>query len=290
LNLFFIHIQYGNHFENDSLKRLYKYFNFVNNFEHIKCVIVENNTDCDLEIKNPYFDSIYKIYGSNNYYDFSAFEEGLKYFHDNYFINDNDIFIFSNDTFFRHRYFDGVFKYQFQKKLFLSSNLNRPFIIGYIDKNLDKNCFIDNTKFTKHISTFLFIINKMSLNRIKILSKDKFNTKISFRNNILFLNDIQDDYSKKIENWLFKPSKIAWYRAQKIDNVLLNNKKLYEFYLLKLFCVLNEHNLFIQSLNSDIEIISLFKQNKFDFINIYNSLESRLIIILKKLGYYKFLK
>ncbi len=290
MNIYFIHIQYTHKYEYESIKRLYNFKKKIAGNLNSYLIIIENDCFSESKLKTDFFIHQFKIFGTNNYLDFSGYEEGLNYIKNNFLLQENDIFIFSNDTFYRHRYFDGLFQNRFLNKIILLKNIEKPYLIGYKDKNSIENCFINDISFKEHFSTFFFILNKKAIDLINILSINFENTTIEIDDNFVKINDKRDNYSLKIYNWFFKPTKESWYRAIDYDSFLKSNIKIKKYMLLKLYTVLNEHNLYIQATERDIHLESIFPDNKYKLINILKSIEFRITKYLISLGFLNYIK
>jgi hypothetical protein len=281
--IYFIHVQTNDKHENESIFYLSRFLNKLSKSAIL--IIIENGIYIGKEKKTYENLTIFKLKGSNDYNEFSGYEEGKNFIINNYKINLNDIFIFSNDTFYRHRYFFGImqrrFLYSFRK--YCSYN---NFLIGYLDKNTLNNFYIENIKFTSHISTFFFISNYNTLKNYNFVYYNKKTTILNFNNKFLSINGEVNDYTSNIYNFLFKISRDSWYNEINFEDIHKSNIN----YEKKIYSILNEHYLSIYLKKNNLKIISIFPQKKYNIINIYKSLEDRIVYILKKLSILKYLR
>jgi hypothetical protein len=293
--IFIIHVQYSNNFEEDSVRRLITFSSEIYQNSFVKLIIVENDlfsfNKLENRSKKTYSEySIEYIRGSNLYNEFSGYQEGIDYVRSVYSFNPNSLIIFSNDTFYRHRYFDGLLRHMFLKKIneSIKSNYNKPFIIGFNEINQENNCIINGLKIDSHLSTFFFVINHQFLSIIPNILNITVNTnKVHLNNRLFNIQNANHQYVKKITNWLFIPSDNSWYKAKKIN--LLDNLEIQSF-TKKIYCICNEHVLTALSKFNQIKIISVYEEH---FLNPYlyiRFFENKLIKLLLKFNLFNFLR
>jgi hypothetical protein len=282
--IYFIHVQTHNIYENDSI---YYINSFLKKIKRTAILLIVENGNYQKNSFLSNYDNveIFKIKGSNNYNEFSAFDEGKDYIYNNFSLNFNDIFIFSNDTFYRHRYFFGIMQRRFIVNFKIYENSSN-FLIGYLDKSKLKNHYIEKIKFDSHISTFFFISNYNTLKDYNFVYFNNNNTILNINNKYLSINEVVNDYSTNIYNFLFKPSSTSWYKAINFEDIHKSSIN----YEKKIYSILNEHYLTIYIKKNKFFLISIFPAKKFNVINIYKSVEDRIILILKELNFFNYLK
>lgn len=230
----------------DILKNISLNYNLlvVNNNENI------NNTsdDCFSYIN-------YEINGSNNAWEFSAWDEGVEYLRENKLISEEDIIIFANDTFCHHRIFTFYNKWIFSRafnklashdKLFVGELCKLPFY--YVIFGLNANSWI---------STYLFGIRCKDLPTIEPFDKvgqiKDVSQSIRIIKNNIFLSDSSAEICAHLSRWLF-PSmyKHGWYKAKAgmVDDGLLFNK---------LKAIVNEKLLSAQAVNRGLTMYDVYQ-------------------------------
>jgi hypothetical protein len=290
--IFIIHVQYGNEYENASIKRLLSFSNKISKKDKVNLLVVDNGKQKNIS-NNIHFHNIlnvtfHSLIGSNIYNEFSGYQEGINYFFNKFSINNNSLFIFSNETFYRHRYFDGILSTMFIKKTNKVKYKNEPFLIGYNEKNFNKDCILNGLNIESHISTFFFITNGDFLKRIpNILNITKITNKISFNNYKLYLSNSNVNYQDKIYNWLFIPNKKSWYKAKYLKNF---DESDYLFFEKKVYCICNEHFLSAITKQNNIKIISVYDEINLNFPLIIRFFENKLVTFLLKFGFFKFIR
>ena len=292
--IFIIHVQYSNNYEEDSVERLVKFSSKISLKSSVKLIIVENDlfsfnkllykSKIDGKVLIEY------INGSNSYNEFSGYQEGIDYIRGVYSFHSNSIIIFSNDTFYRHRYFDGLLRHMFLKRIneAIAYNSNKPFIIGFNEINQEDNCIINGLNIDSHFSTFFFVINKHFLSIIpNILNITEKTNKIDLNNRIFNIQNANYHYINKINQWLFFPSKNSWYKAKQIT--LLDNLEI-NLFTKKIYCICNEHVLTSLAKLNQINIISVYNENILNPYLYIRFLENKIIKILLKFNFFNFLR
>lgn len=292
--IFIIHVQYSNNYEEDSVERLVKFSSKISLKSSVKLIIVENDlfsfnkllykSKIDGKVLIEY------IKGSNSYNEFSGYQEGIDYIRGVYSFHSNSIIIFSNDTFYRHRYFDGLLRHMFLKRIneAIAYNSNKPFIIGFNEINQEDNCIINGLNIDSHFSTFFFVINKHFLSIIpNILNITEKTNKIDLNNRIFNIQNANYHYINKINQWLFFPSKNSWYKAKQIT--LLDNLEI-NLFTKKIYCICNEHVLTSLAKLNQINIISVYNENILNPYLYIRFLENKIIKILLKFNFFNFLR
>lgn len=292
--IFIIHVQYSNNFEEDSVRRLVKFSSQISLKSCVKLIIVENDLFSfnKLLYKSKIYSkvSIEYIKGSNSYNEFSGYQEGIDYIRGVYSFPTNSIIIFSNDTFYRHRYFDGLLRHMFLKKIneSIASNSNKPFIIGFNEINQEHNCIINGLNIDSHFSTFFFVINNQFLSIIpNILNITDKTNKIDLNNRVFNIQNANYQYINKIYFWLFFPSKSSWYKSKQIN--LLDNLEI-KFFTKKIYCICNEHVLTALAKLNQINIISVYNEHILNPYLYIRFLENKIIKILLKFNFFNFLR
>lgn len=290
MKYYIVYVQFTARYEKAGLSRINRLIRALNVSGDSAVVIVENDFDSDLNLNCRLFHYQFKVRGSNSILDFSGYEEGLAFIKRNFVIESNDCFIFLNDTFFRARYFDGLFRRQFIRKIRESITFESPYFIGYKDKNKDKECYIGEFLFLEHFSTFFFVLNYAALEKLSLISINPENTKIVLNNEFMMINGERSVYADKVYSWIFKRNSDSWYRSLTFANYSQSNSTTRSYYDLKIFAVMNEHNLYVQASRLGIQLIPIFPDRKFALINILKSAEFRIIAICMRFNCFNYLR
>jgi hypothetical protein len=230
-------------------------------------------TRYNLIIINNGSDSIEKaVVGTNQFREFSAYHQGYECIKNT--IKNDEIIAFINDTFMERRNFNGYFLYAF--KLFyilcLYKLIKGKFIVGEIH-SMGERIFISTEVLKEHISTYFFITNKNTIEKINIdfMIQDIdlwFNTDLnSFKSKIL-----SREYLSRLNNWLIRnPSeKKQWYRCAEVTD---KNIKILE---LKAKSIYKEHYLSFLASKNCVKLIGIYSRKKYTISRI-------LLYILNKL-------
>lgn len=290
--IFVTFVQYGNLHEDVSINRIISFVNSINSSDNINVVIVDNlkNVIIDKLYKFETRVSIFRLTGSNDYFEFSGYQEGLDFFKKNFVINSSDIFLFLNDTFYRHRFFDGLTRYMFLKKLNYTIKIDGtfPYFIGFVDKNETSECYLNNFLIDSHISTFFFIVNGSFFSFIpSLINVDNNSNVIDISGNKLSISNANDNYLNKVFNWLFTTNLKSWYRSKEISR-LDDSETL--FFSKKIFCICNEHILSALAKANNINFVSLYDESNLNIYLIIRFFENKLIFLFRKLGFLNYLK
>lgn len=173
--------------------------------------------------------------GTNQQYEFSAWQEGLGYLKNN--ISGDFSTIFLNDTVLTHRYFSVARKFAFLTGLLLFGNNNKPRYIGFTNKLKDKSRYtILNYSATSWVSTYLFFMNNLALQAIdyKIWSKEQNEQSVNggYNKQNFFSESISQNLKEWLIKWLFEDG--GWYKSEPLSEAN------YKFFEIKAKSIINE--------------------------------------------------
>jgi len=196
------------------------------------------------------------ISGDNTCLDFSGWEKGLAFLKDHYSLNDDDILIFCNDSFYRsysHRIIDGF------KPGDVTSESLQDTVAGFVD-GYSAPVSILGYKFDRWIRSNFFI---MTFNTFKKLDGIVFplppeeifggHAKQFFSETL----EISDDYKANLSKWLFGEERGCdeymgeWHSA---TNITPDN---FEYFKKKARAILSEQYLSVKIINKGLGILDI---------------------------------
>jgi hypothetical protein len=207
--------------------------------------IVNNNINQKFNID--LFENEFYIQGSNLLFDFSGYDEGIKYIKTNK-LDNYDYFLFSNDTFEDHynlylNYFDESYL----------QTLDKNFILGHID---ERDIYInENDEGNFWVRTCFFILSRDVLDKL---------VNITLYDNIDNVNN--NCITNKFQKYLY--DLIKTYEKNHVINDIISLKKK--------TAIINETYLTIRCKNAHINIFDLyylFTQQKFIEVSYKHPLE-----------------
>lgn len=240
---------YYDKYKKNSIVEFYKILSGIGH--SFRVIIVNNNPN--LEKYNTSYDVI-EISGSNTGWEFSAWDEGVKYIKDNYGpLSKDDFFVFANDTFNHHRYFSFVDRSLFKNQIKANLHNHHPVMLGEVN-SFDKEFSLGSQKGSCWISTYLFFTNSKFVDKIKPfdMGLDYFLSmcKEVTDERIIFSHEVSENISTHLNGWLYPVStKKGWYGGKKSNVELLSNK---------LKAILNEKNLSLRCVYYKGEIIDVY--------------------------------
>lgn len=198
----------------------------------VNFVVVNNNKNntLDLHLDN----TIDLIQGDNSSWEFSAWDQGVDYITKKYTVNQTDVFIFANDTFCHHRFYNLLTRIVFKKSIRLVRN-NSKVVVGDICQSKD-TLEIYNKSGNKWISTYIFSMQYGPLKSLPSFCNFKHNSEIKLVEQKICSSHINFKLKEHLESWFFSGS--GWYAsgeatesliAKKIEAIL--NEKLLSFLL-----------------------------------------------------------
>jgi hypothetical protein len=243
-------------------KAIYEFEKLIYSISNEVKIIIIINSDILLDDKYEF------IKGSNKCAEFSAWQEGLDYVKNKYGNNVNGV-IFANDTFCYHREYKNIHSLVF-KKIIKKTILEKikPVISGEYCA-YKKGIFVEGIEIKGWISTYLYAVNKVFLEKIMwciVVDDNKLNKLFpgNERYDKFFGSDIDNSYKDLMMEWLFKGKK-AWYKSEELD---INNVNKFT---LKAKCIymemvlskkIDEYDVKINNINKSIIIIILKILNK----------------------------
>jgi hypothetical protein len=244
-----IHVSYYPEYYDKSLRLLDSMIKRISNNDY--AILVVNNNEVlaqnnqSLVSKNHYY-----INGSNTSWEFSAWDEGLDYFVNQFDINNNDVFIFSNDTFCQHRSFTILDELIFSNAISYCSY--NDIAVGHVDF-IDKDFIVFNRSVKQWISTFLFAMNYKVVKGVVPFSECE-KKDLAIDNLSIKVNGCNESFNIHLTNWLLGH---GWYKSETSDvNMIINKGK----------AIINE-----KVLSSKLEA------NRVDIRNVYSGLCSSLM-------------
>ena len=196
-----------------------------------KMIIVTNNADLKLgmiNLKN----------GDNSNAEFSGWDKGISLIDP---LQDDDFFIFCNDTFCHHRRWSA-----FEKEIFvnaLNKGITSDFqgIIGEVDTHREQFSILGITA-SSWVSTYLFGMSSKLLiaHNNKLSLSEGFSKRLIIDVNqgkIFWGDGVSNSLKRRIENWLDPDNMLGWYNRNSPDDIRLKKIRsiLNEMYL-SAFC------------------------------------------------------
>lgn len=241
---------------------------------HIILVIYDKGHN--INIYKEIFSKIFKIYsliiinngknsipnsisGSNKFREFSGYYEG--YNEVEKIAKYSDLIIFVNDSIIERRKFSGYFlkAYKFYYNLCKYRIIKGLFIIGEAH-SIEEKIFNNTKKIKTHISTYFFITNKLTIEKIGIdymnLDVDiSYNFKINkFESQLLSI-----EYIERINRWLIKDKnqKKQWYKSDEISKENIDDM------ISKAKAVYKEHYLSYKAITNGVRLIPIYSKFKY---------------------------
>uniref|UniRef100_UPI00404866DA hypothetical protein n=1 Tax=Polynucleobacter sp. TaxID=2029855 RepID=UPI00404866DA len=227
---------------------------FIKIFKEYSLIIINNGK---YKIDNT-------IIGSNKFREFSGYYEGYNKIKD--LAKDSDLIVFVNDSVLERRKFNGYFinAYKLFYNLCKYKIIKGLFIIGE-SHNIEEKIFEDSQKLNTHISTYFFITNKLTIEKIDInymnLDVDiSYNFEIKkFESKLISL-----EYINRLNRWLIKDKsqKKQWYKS---DEITTEN---FDTMILKAKAVFKEHYLSHKCIINGVSIIPIYSKFKYSLSRI----------------------
>nr|WP_283131127.1 hypothetical protein [Enterovibrio norvegicus] len=216
-NCFIVFVSFYPEYFDESLNRLKRMLSNLNHSENT-ILVVSNNYVFNVKNINSEVESITFrfINGSNASWEFSAWDEGLKFIMTNYKIDERDTLIFANDTFCHHRSFTRFDEYCFTHSV--KRYLNDDVVIGHIDKS-PFPLLVKGIKVEKWISTFLFTAKYKTIKRTLPFSQCHIDD-VEFKDGKISISRCDEKFNEYITNWLCN----SWYKSGSQNKELIRNK------------------------------------------------------------------
>lgn len=237
---------------------------FGNDFE---ILVVFNSTYPEVETNKHL-----SIQGSNSGWEFSGWDEGVKYLERRYQLNDSDTLIFANDTFCQHRKFTFINKYIFSKA-FRNIRFKRN-LVGDINSLSEKFCLAGLVG-QSWISTYLFGSNYYNIKLLmpfdSVGSDAVLSKLVTINDNELHISNSSKNITLHLTSWFLGNSE-GWYKKEGVDNTLL---------LKKVDAVINEKLFSLKALVKEIQIESVYENKLYWFLR---KAQNKLFDSLSRLG------
>lgn len=209
---------------------------FFKIFKKYSLIIVNNGKE-----------TIYNSYlGTNAHREFSGYYEGYNRIKN--LVRDSDLIVFANDTLLERRKFNGYFlnAYRIYYNLCKYKIIRGLYIIGEIH-GIDEKIFEHGPKLNKHISTYFFITNKLTLEKIDISYMNiNFEIEYDIRRKTFESKLLSRDYINRINKWLIKDknNNYQWYKSENIsieniDSIVSKAKAVFKEHYLSHLCVVH---------------------------------------------------
>lgn len=219
-----------------------------------KVVVVLNNSDLREKINVFMEDGTDYILGSNSFYEFSGWDEGLTFIKENYFDSYKDSgYVFCNDTFCHHRTYTFIHSLalSFSSRFALSSS--KPTIAGEVN-SIGKSFEFNNIKLDSWVSSYFFSVNNLAM---KLLDFEVLPTN-EVVNKYLVGGAVEEDFfseamdstlKRHLLHWLFHG---GWYRSEPLNS---NNMK---FFYYKARSIIAEYNLSSKAYKNNLVFIDTY--------------------------------
>lgn len=255
--IYIILVIYDQNFKIDKYKKIfYKIFKIYE-------LIIINNSGKPL---------LGAILGSNRFREFGGYYEGYNKINNR--INDSDLILFVNDTFLERRNFEGYYLNAYRIFYFLCKiNIIKDlFVIGEMH-SIEEKLFNTELKIKNHISTYFFLTNKKTIEKINIeFMNVDIDLSYNFEKNTFQSRLVSKDYIERINRWLIKDKnqKKQWYKTEEIN---INNV---EILVSKAKAIFKEHYLTYRCILNNVKLIPIYSNNKYSFTRLIMYIFNRL--------------
>lgn len=194
------------------------------------------------------------VLGSNQYHEFSGWNEGLCFISNKYATDYEDAgYVFCNDTLCHHRTYAFIHRIIFSVCCNLALVSNKPAVAGELTPPISFFEF-NNVKFNSWIATYFFVINKQAMRfmKNKLLPNKEIIDKYLLggdNQNSFFSGVMHENLKNQLLYWLFKG---GWHKSEALNK---NNK---DFFYNK-----------ARSIITEITFSSEIYAQKIKFINTY---------------------
>jgi hypothetical protein len=227
-------------------------------------IIVINNNDQPIKHKG-----LNVVKGSNQCWEFSAWDEGIEFMTNNYSDFTQSTFVFLNDTFFTHRVFTFLDFYLFKKSI-QKVVLKKCDFSGEVN-SFGETFYVNTLGANKWVSTYLFALQASKLKTIGKFCKfdqQNSNLQVNTESKKITIDECSENLLVHLEKWFFpKNPKLGWYKnsSNPDNNVFLKQK---------ITAVLNEKLLSIHAVNAKLE-----------FDNVYGNQLAKIYLLGRKFLY-----
>lgn len=250
--IYIIYLQYTGEHQDKGLAHL-RFVTCLLGLHQSTIVIVDNSISTDYA--ESISDTVHLIGGDNSCYDFSGYDKGVEWLKSNNIINDSDIIVLCNDSFFRnygHKYLKLFSNYNIIK--LIKENL----LIGYTD-SYPYEVIVFGKKLKSWVRTNFYIMNANMLNKLIPLTIN-ISDSILFSENYseFFSNsiDISENYKQYLRTWLFGEECTADYKSKWHAHSKINCNN-FEHFKKKVKCIFSEHYLSAKALEVSRGIVSV---------------------------------
>ena len=183
-------------------------------------LIIVNNKNYSDDLNNG---NVFQINGSNDSWEFSAWDEGVHFVRSKNTLKEDDIFIFANDTFCFHREWNLMTRFAFVsgfKKL-----INRNYFVGH-DNSANKKFTVLGKPVENWVSTYLFGMRYDMVNKIGSFDKaSSYKEEINIQEQCIKIKNCSDTFNFHLTQWFFPKDKLkGWYNTKHVQTLILKMK------------------------------------------------------------------
>lgn len=227
-------------------------------------IFINNNEDNKIINYSSVSDNIRYIQGSNSSGEFSAWDEGVAYVVSNYVIDNEDVFVFLNDTFCHHRLFTFIDRYVYRQAMLITSEYE---IRGELNKSIEK-LEVNDTNLNGWISSYYFCCRWQSVKLLLPFSKAanlENNVKIKIKEDLLNhtvkIPIFSSGLNAHLTKWLFPQGSRGWQGKSKNTNC--------DILFFKLQAIINEKLLSYTAIEKNIKIKGIYESWILKYYNFY---------------------
>ena len=233
------------YYKDKYCEALVEYVKLLDSINKPYYLIVVNNTGDELPaVPGVELGNIDIVAGTNTSWEFSGWDEGVKYWKFSYPKITADYYLFANDTFCKHRFFNS-----FNRSTFASSFVkyyNSKAIVGDVN-NFSESYNIFGVEMSGWISTYLFGVSAEALDFLMPFSKVD-ETSLSVSGNIVDVQGFSSNLNAHLTKWLFPKNGGGWYKSNSESSLIKN----------KLKAIANEKMLSATAKGMGVEIVNVY--------------------------------
>lgn len=238
--------------------------------QEFSIIVVNNNKQSNVFDKKQ-IDSVLEIVGTNSGWEFSAWDEAIQFIRSNIKnLTANDYFVFANDTFNQHRFFNFYDKHLFVSAFLKNMKNDVPLLVGEVN-SFNQEFSVASYAGNNWVSSYLFFANLKlieSINKFDVINALVPDSVASIEDGVIkFDHLISLNLACHLNSWFFPKKKSkGWYGSGNSDKQLL---------FLKIKAILNEKLLSLRCVENGL------------LIDVYSSMVSRFYLRLKYYLYNK---
>lgn len=194
-------------------------------------------------------DNYYYITGTNSSWEFSAWDEGVKYIQEHLSPKDDDIVVLGNDTFCHHRVFTRFDEYCFSRAVL--HELPSDVVVGFVDKSAHV-LSVNGQDLDHWVSTFLFATRYDVVNNALPFSVCDIDD-ISYSNDKIIVSGCSKVFNDYLTSWLVK----GWYKKDDADKGLVISKAK---------AIVNEKSFSARLIKKNVSLVNVYSGNHLPLI------------------------